>query len=222
MMEHNPGWRLLTEAEALIRDSEFADRAALESADRLHKLMNLPARFIDAEFGVFARPSAAETACSRYLGDGLALGQCLILWGPNGAAKTWAACAMMNELMAAEECEPVPAPKVPRFLSWTTPMIGEEADLWLRQAKQRRLTVLDELGRQYLGKDEHSFAVARVFEVLAHRYAEVLPTVLTTNMTPDTVGETFGSAIKSRLDSDWAVWRKCDDRDFRREQADRG
>ncbi len=216
MIDYVPGRKLLTEEEALARDAERARRDAEDERSRRQKGMTLPARFVNARFGAWEKSSSAERACIEYLEQGWdKQGRLLVLWGPNGSGKTWAACALMNAMAES-------AAALPRFLSWTVPMIGDAADAWLRHAKERRLTVFDELGRQYLGKDEHSYASARVFEVLACRYEQVLPTILTTNMSPAPMAEVFGGALKSRLDSDWAIWRECLDRDYRRGQADRG
>lgn len=67
---------------------------------------------------------------------------------------------------------------------------------WRDRAYMTDLLILDGLGRGY---EKVSFAVGEIEALLKHRQDNLLRTVVTTDMVPDHIRDTFGSAILHEL-----------------------
>jgi len=150
--------------------------------------MRLPARYWDCSFKetshevvVDGSPSPREIA-GRYLSkidEMLERGIGLLLWGKNGRGKTGIAAVVCKEArrrgytVLFTECADMKrcaVDKVP----------FDEDQLMLERAHSVDLLVLDELGKGV--KDSKDFGVRLLDEMIRHRNANRLATIITTNM----------------------------------------
>ena len=117
----------------------------------------------------------------------------------NGSGKSHLAASVAHELVARGQCV---------TFKRTTEIISNSSGDWDERAtrmdhmKRVDCLILDDMGKEYR-KSEASAAYANsvLFEILDARYGNNLPTVLTSNYSPDELGtmKHYDSAIVSRI-----------------------
>ena len=128
-------------------------------------------------------------------------GKSLIFVGNPGAGKTYAACAVVNEIIYKRDHS--------ALYTTTQDYLVRLRACYNADAEEREmdvfntyvapsLLVLDEVGRH---KDS-KHASDSLFALLDRRYREVRPTILVSNMSKDELKEYLGEALVSRLRQD--------------------
>lgn len=149
-------------------------------AERLFEAGRIPARFRHATFESFdrSRQPAAYDAARRYVDEWEAVrreGRWLFLGGDVGTGKSHLAYAILQALLRRGVAGM--AATVPDLLDELRPGRDDEADR-LRVLKTVPLLVLDDLGAE-----RHTeWVTERLFVILNARYADRLPTVITSNL----------------------------------------
>ncbi len=170
-------------AEAL----EYAWRCAAKG-------IGVPTRLVDASFRHGAQNAALQRA-QHYVESGDAEQHCLLLMGPTGVGKTYAAVAILRAMRG----------RARRF--WYFPGLcgalldPERRAETLEAVKDTQLVVLDDFGAEYLKAG--GLLDAFIDEIIWHREAEMLPTVITTNLLPDQLRERLSDRIVDRLKGEW-------------------
>lgn len=137
----------------------------------------------------------------------------VFLTGPAGTGKTHLAVAMIADYLS--ECEPViryngitfelKMPRKPRFISVPDLLLKirntfKEGSIEAEQEvidefTENRPTVFDDLGAE----KSSEFSIQTLYTILNARYSNVLPTIITSNMTLAQVSERVGDRIASRI-----------------------
>lgn len=154
-----------------------------------------------------ARPTPALQAAAAYLGDasagysdaGFARGEALVLAGPTGVGKSYAAAAAM---MAVGDGHFLYFPALCAQLLRSEAQPGAMA-----LAKRSDLLVFDDLGTEYL--KEGGLLAAFLDEIVWHREGNALPTVITTNLTAQELAKRLGDRITDRLRGVWGRVIEC-------------
>lgn len=121
----------------------------------------------------------------------------LILEGDIGSGKTHLAAAIANELL--DDGRTVLFLVVPEFLdeirsSYQESSDGSEGAL-MQKAKNVPILILDDLGAHTYT----NWTQSKIFTLLNHRLNYNLPTVITTNLSVEEIGEALGERTASRL-----------------------
>ena len=101
----------------------------------------------------------------------------LVLWGPNGTGKTFAALCIANALI--DKGIAVRITSFPEILSRITNIDFNEQDNYLRTFTGCSLLVLDDFGKERTT----DYAYEKMFYILDTRYRLKKPTIVTTNLT---------------------------------------
>jgi len=174
------GWLLQKRAT----DQDAWDRVAAE--------VGLPRRLWRACITDAATPSMVRVR--GYLAGEYAQGVCLVLAGPTGIGKTWAAAAALREARCGKQFVFFPA-------LCSALMDSQRRVAALEAAKSTPFVVLDDFGAHY--EDRGGFLDSLVYEVLWWREANALPTVMTSNLTLERLREVLSDRILDRLRGDW-------------------
>lgn len=124
-------------------------------------------------------------------------GRGLYLCGDVGTGKTHLAVAVMTELIRRRRV-PSLFVTVPELLdnlrlAYNDP--GQDIDEWMHSVKSADLLVLDDLGSE----KPTPWVQERLFVVIDHRYREMLPTIITSNIGPRDLGDKLGARTASRI-----------------------
>lgn len=117
----------------------------------------------------------------------------LLLRGSYGTGKTHLAAAIAN--WRIERAEPVLFVTVPDLLDHLRATYGPSSevayDAHFEEVRNAPLLILDDLGAE----NQTAWALEKLYQLLSHRHALRLPTIITTNASPDTLDP----RIRSRL-----------------------
>lgn len=119
-------------------------------------------------------------------------GVSLVLTGPVGVGKSYAAVAAVRPIFA-KGCSLlfVPATRLLDMVAYSNP----DATVNRRQLETVDLLILDDLGTQR----DNEWAIEQVYGVVNERWLEDRPTVVTSNLTPADLEEAIGERTYSRL-----------------------
>lgn len=120
-----------------------------------------------------------------------------ILTGRNGTGKTSSACVPL--IRALREGRSAALISWPDFVdgmrrSWKDPQLTRHLD----ERVMRDLVVFDELGKEHVTNDE-TFVSGKLDSILRLRRGALLPTIITTNLSPGQLVERYGRSIESLL-----------------------
>jgi DNA replication protein DnaC len=166
----------------------------VKSSDRIRQYSDLGPlerlTFDTVELGTrdtFSEPSSfrdAYHAAQRFVGD---MQGWLVLCGSSGTGKTHLAAAVGNALVEADQ--PVRFVSVPDLLdhlrSAFDPAVGAQYDEIFLQAIEAPILILDDLGAQ----SSTPWADEKLDQILTHRYNSRLPTLVTTGLRFDELGD---------------------------------
>jgi len=166
----------------------------VKSSDRIRQYSDLGPlerlTFDTVELGnrdTFSEPSSfreAYHAAQRFVTD---LQGWLVLCGPSGTGKTHLAAAVGNALV--ETNQPVRFVSVPDLLdhlrSAFDPAVGAQYDEIFLQAIEAPILILDDLGAQ----SATAWADEKLDQILTHRFNRRLPTLVTTGVRFDELGD---------------------------------
>lgn len=202
------GW--LPAAENPNLYSRCPKASAAEKASRLRQAQRRAAiseRHRRAAFENFepADGSAAEAceAAQNYLrafAERRAEGEGLCLYGPPGTGKTHLAYAVLNSLIAlGEPVLAVPATELLRSVKQTytsEPQNKAKAEDHLERITGAATLLLEDLGTARPSE----WLEEQIHELIDHRYRRLLPTLITTNHSPDgALAARIGEAAESRI-----------------------
>lgn len=199
--EQDPAWqdRMRREDEAA---KKRADRAHENAKRALIAKIGLPGKDLSLMQADGPRPTAATAALSGPV-------VLTVLSGGTGTGKTTAAAAWLYSFAVDPEnwrdLEGKPGtifgPGAPGCLLFFTAArlarVSRYSEEEMRSLLRARRLVIDDLGAEYL--DEKGAYLSLLDEVVNERYAERLPTVLTTNLQADAFKARYGERIRDRI-----------------------
>lgn len=117
----------------------------------------------------------------------------LILQGETGRGKTYAACAMLNSHLHN---------KLGRFSTMNGILArvrdayrdNQSAEVIFSRYKNTKLLVLDDLGKENISQD----SITKLFELIDHRVANELPTIITTQFTNADLLKRYTSRVQEK------------------------
>ena len=123
----------------------------------------------------------------------------VVLFGAQGRGKTTYAAATIRRFIRAK----------PKWIEWPK-LVADVADSWKNGGEGRILDpligasflVIDDFGKEVAGPADSTAAGWQkriAFEIINGRYSRVLPTLITTELTSDEMGDRLDPAITSRL-----------------------
>lgn len=195
-----------------------ADRAAATSDDvaderewqTFAKAVGVPPRLRAASFRA-AQPSTAVEAARAYAEGPALVGASLVLAGPTGVGKTYAAVAALRAVSRTDT-----NPEARAFVYFPSAcaalLDGERRPTMLERLTETPFVVVDDFGVEYV--KEGGLLDALTDEIIWHREAYGLPTLITTNLTRAQLHERCSDRIVDRL-SAWGKIAECRDKNFR-------
>lgn len=123
-------------------------------------------------------------------------GWCLMLSGPTGVGKSFAAAKWLWDHAVARRRRPHPMASrrwYPAVLLARLSQFDEE----IEELNTRATLVIDDLGVEYADKTGNFRS--RLDYLLDARYSEERPTIITTNLSPDHVSSRYGVRIVDRI-----------------------
>lgn len=142
----------------------------------------------------------------------------LILCGITGAGKTTAAVSAVGEYMATpegqprKEGQPLPAYFLDVGDAANVGVYGAEATAMWTEAKTADVLVLDDSGKEFT--TERGPWVSVFDSIINARYAACLPTIITTNLSPEAFFKQYGERVRSRFHEAGRI-QGCGTVDFR-------
>jgi len=195
--------------------------------DRLEATLDL---YRDLTFETFeprgaAQDSRKQTSVGAALGAARAFADnpegWLVLVGPNGCGKTHLAAAVANERM--EENDRAIICPVPDLLDHLRSTFAPDSrvtyDELFETIRTAPVLILDDLGTQ----SATAWAQEKLYQLINYRYTARLPTVITSNLTPEKLDPRIGSRLRDRslskvVEIDAPDYRRLDRQRSRREQ----
>lgn len=176
-------------------EEELAHKARLAWLVEADKI-GVPARLAEASFSSDHRTQALILT-QDYLPN-LESGRALLMLGPTGVGKTYAAVAAMRA------CDR--AARRGRAFFYFPALAGalldrERSAKALEMAKKRDFVVFDDLGTEYF--KEGGMLQAFVDEIFYEREGNALPTVITSNLTVEEFKTRMSDRIVDRLRGSW-------------------
>ena len=197
--EFLPGWYEDVSATDLDRERHW-QRWAPE--------IGVPRRLVGASLLAEPRSDALARVDAYMKGPDFRAGRCLILAGPTGVGKSFAAVAALREL-----CRPSGHFYAGRLLFCHVPKLCDalfdfnKRQNTLDKAKRTRFVVLDDLGAEYV--KEGGLSDASLEAIIWEREAEILPTIITTNLTAEGLKARLSERLIDRLRGDWGCIYEC-------------
>ena len=187
--------KLFAENEKRITEYHESERRRLyDHPERELEASGVPKRYLGYSLDTFVGYEAMKKTC-RDLAAAPGLG--LLLYGRTGCGKTHLGVAVLREIVrTGGKGAWVTAPEM--LLSIRRAFrdeSGKSEDELIAEWATKPFLVLDDLGAE---KDsEH--ALATLYLIIDRRNREEMPTVVTTNYTPEEIEEKLGGRIASRL-----------------------
>lgn len=170
-------------------DAARESRKAREEQDRMHDLARrmrrmslMDAKYANATFSQFRETEYNAwnlKLCRSYANrfdEMMAKNQGMIMFGPCGTGKSFAAACIANELL--NKHVPVVMTSFIKLLS-SFQQFGEEPDELVNLLNDAHLVIFDDLGAER----KTDFALERIYDVIDNRYRSNKPMIVTTNLT---------------------------------------
>jgi DNA replication protein DnaC len=122
------------------------------------------------------------------------LGHNLIITGPVGTGKTGLAISLLRKFLERGDSIAF-YPTATLFDHLRQEQLTDHGLTAMDEATGADILCLDDLGRER----PTAFVFERLYVILNHRYNELLPTIITTNMGGDQLKEYLGDALTSRV-----------------------
>lgn len=199
----------------------FDDAEKNKVIDSLKEQSGIPRRFVGASFDNYQETDKnrlAKLTCQRYAekwAERFKQGGGLVFCGKPGTGKNHLACAIANSVIEQHQAEV--------FITTAMRIIRKVKSTWDRNAEmteedvirvycQKDLLIIDEVGVQF-GTDAEKIIL---FEIINERYAQMLPTILISNLTESELSNYIGERIIDRMKEgqgavikfDWDSYRK--------------
>lgn len=171
---------------------------------------------------VEAEPGAVEKVKEyREMADSYIQAGCgLILYGEMGTGKTMLATLLLKKLLATghQGYSIMFADMIKRL---TSGWYDQDEKAWFqRRIENAGVLVVDDIGREYQGMRQSGLPESMFDNVLRHRVASALPTIITTNLDMTKLNEAYGGNILSLLRERSVTYRFTGE-DFRDRQRHR-
>jgi len=157
--------------------------------------MGIPTRLIDASFAA-GRETEVLNRAMVYAKEEYEHGKCLVLMGPTGVGKTYAAVAALRAIRCQSHFWYFPA------LCGALLDQDRRAET-LQAVKETPFVVLDDFGAEYLKVG--GLLDAFIDEIIWHRESEEQSMILTTNLMPEQLRDRLSDRIVDRLNSEWGA-----------------
>ena len=222
--EHSGLWDFVDEKTGRVCRGSCDHRRAYgvrQKADQQLKNANLSTRFgqrrLDNFVPVNDSTEAALEKCKAWCEQDHSDGVGLILAGPVGTGKTHLAAGILNQWLDAG---------VLGTFGLTSDIFGEireaiqdnsgkSADQIIAELAKTPLLIFDDFG----SSKATEFQAATLFRIQNARYENLLPTIITTNLTAPEIRDFLGSRIYSRL-QEVCYWVPVEGDDYRKKIAD--
>ena len=123
----------------------------------------------------------------------------VLLWGPSGTGKTGLAISDLRDCIVKNRNDGRFA-SLPALLSELRNTYSDrtrsEADV-LRHYQHDGLLILDDLGAEHV-KDT-GWLEDRLYQIIGYRHAELQPTIFTSNLSPEELGQRIGERVMWRI-----------------------
>jgi len=174
------------------QEEQAASRTAAWA--RYATILGIPTRLHNASLST-STPTLAIIRTSIFIATEAPRGRCLVLCGSTGTGKSWAAAAALRRFH----------PPLSTFFYWpelcAKLLQSSDRAAALAAATAPGLIVFDDLGAEYY--KENGFLAAQVDSILWRRHANIFPTIITTNLSPEELRERFSDRIIDRLLPEW-------------------
>lgn len=161
----------------------------------------VPAHYANAEITnveVYAWAQVLVDGCAEHARANnpvLLRGGSLLILGPVGTGKTFEAFGAVRELTTSGAQVAWRFTTAADLYAELRPRSGNDSEKTFRDYATSRLLVIDDLGAA-----KNSEWVEEInYRLVNHRYQEELPTIITSNLTPKTLGPGLGDRVTSRL-----------------------
>lgn len=162
--------------------------------------IGVPRRLFPATLRNPVRTTSALSRVQHYLDKDYRAGRCLVLTGPTGVGKSWAAVAALRGTSNTDT--PTEARRFWYFPALCGALLNPETRTGaLEQVKATRFVVLDDFGVEYV--KEGGLIDAFLDEIIWTREAEERPTIITTNLTTAAINQRLPERLVDRLRGDW-------------------
>jgi DNA replication protein DnaC len=167
--------------------------------ERFLESSQISQRFLSRSFATFEADNGTVSAlgvcvewASKYPPVG---GLGVALFGPVGCGKTHLVAAVANELLRGEI--PVLFVAVPELLADLRAAMndGREVEQVIRDVRDFQVLILDDLGSER----PTGWTREQLFRLINHRYEQLLPVLLTSNLDPGALRSQVGDRTVSRL-----------------------
>jgi DNA replication protein DnaC len=158
--------------------------------------MRLPKRFWGAKFDMICDGQHKEII-EKYLqnlGDAVVNGYGLVLWGANAVGKTSAASVILKRARGVQYSGLfVTAMDYVDAVFKNTGF--DDASTVKSRCRSVDVLVLDDLGKEFKGKDDIGGVERMIEGLLRYRSSEMRPTIVTMNCDPGTLRERYGESL---------------------------
>lgn len=195
--EPEEGWEARDRLVAELQSQEYDEAAAeLEAQHRRLEKMGVPRRvwgLLTADKSAISS-NKALVAMRAFLTKPDHEKSTAMLLGGTGAGKTLAASLWLRHVATPKYSGTKPK----RFISSTEfCTISAYDEEKLKLIFKASFLVLDDVGEDY--SDKRDFNVSRLAHLMGARHADMLPTVITSNMPTEEFSKTYGERIESRM-----------------------
>lgn len=170
--------------------------------------VGIPQAYMQAEFATATKTKAIEFA-QNYVEADATKGRALLLTGPTGSGKTFAAVAAIRAHVGKSKRLLYFPLLIAALRDFST---SKEA---LESALHARFLVLDDFCAEYVRGNTQADSL--IESIIWHREANLLPTILTTNCTTDQLRAALSDRALDRLAGSWTVRRAVTGPSLRRE-----
>ena len=177
----------------------LAERAEAEWLALAAKI-GVPMKLARTASMVRGRSEPALVRTRRWLDDEWPSGACLVLSGPTGVGKSFAAVAALRAMAGGRRFFYFPS----LCGAW---LDGDRRKEALERAETTRTAVFDDFGTEYVKRG--GLLEALLDEVVWHREANDLPTIITTNLTSEELKGRLSDRIIDRLRGGWGRVFEC-------------
>ena len=166
--------------------------------------VGVPRRLRNANANAESRQTVALSAVLAQRPD--EHGTCLVLTGATGVGKSWAAVAGLR--LVYEDGTDATALRFAYFPAVCGRLLTPETRVGeLNAVKGTGFLVLDDFGVEYV--KEGGLIDAFLDEIIWYREAEMMPTIITTNLTTDLLKQRLPARLVDRLRGDWGRIYEC-------------
>lgn len=159
--------------------------------------MGIPKRYLEVTFETVETTPVTQRV-REYLAHEAPRGRCLMLMGPTGTGKTMAAVCALRACSSEGRFV-----FTPDLVSTVTAGAFQERHGALKLAKQAELLVVDDLGAEQAKSG--GLGATTIDELLVQREAELLPTIITTNLVVDELRARLTDRLVDRLKGEWGA-----------------